>query len=297
MRAAIAIALAAVATPFASTSAAEPAQTAATQRRIHVITQDFVHVGCGDCGDLFGGGLLGWEDRRRVESVARQFAFLEAELPHVDVRALIHEAFCRELAGSTDPRCSQVVVFDRPKEREKGSIEVGPEGALLVTFAIEYLQGLGADGFRLIAGFGAPVPDKTTEPFLHLWYMTMPPKSVRASPLVPADQATAKQKVARDYWWAGSPSRIETELRRGIADIASMARIAVPRMGPDTSSDDRKAWYQSLPAVSELKAAGKTDCRGAMCDFVYIGVSEDRYWWAQHATALIIMSTPLVPLR
>jgi hypothetical protein len=290
------ITLALVVTAFAEAASAQAAPPAITARRIHVITQDFAHSTCADCGVLVG-GILGFEDRKRSESVARQFAFLESELPELDSRALLHEAFCRELAASADPMCAQVVVHDRPKSRDDARILVGPEGALLVTFAVEYMQGIGADGLRVIASISEPQADKPANPFLYLWYMTSPPGHVRASPLVPADQANAKQKAAREYWWTGSPSRIEKELRRAIADIAGMARIAVPHTGPDATDDQRKAWFQALPEVAELRAAGKTDCRGVMCGFRFIGVSEDRYWWAQPAEAIIIMSTPLVPER
>jgi len=216
--------------PLLSLCALAQAPARVTARTVHVVVKDFTHTGCGDCGAFFGGGLLGLEDRHRIEAVA-----------------------------------------------------------------IEYMHGIGPDGFRIIASVAEPKAAGPTEPFLQLWYMTPPPKRIDATPMVAASAANAKQKVSREYWWAGTPSRIETEIRRGITDIAGIARVAIPHLGPDAADGDSENWWTSLPPVSELKAAGKTNCLGVMCTFKYLGVSDDRYWWAQPGVPTVIMSTPLVP--
>lgn len=281
--------------PLLSLCALAQAPARVTARTVHVVVKDFTHTGCGDCGAFFGGGILGLEDRHRIESVAQQFEFLEAEIPGLNIRASLQEAFCRELAGSSDPACLDVVIHDRVPSREGARVPVGPNGILVIAVAIEYMHGIGPDGFRIIASVAEPKAAGLTEPFLQLWYMTPPPKRIDGTPMVAASAANAKQKVSREYWWAGTPSRIETEIRRGITDIAGIARVAIPRLGPDAADGESENWWSSLPPVSELKAAGKTNCRGVMCTFKYLGVSDDRYWWAQPGVPTVIMSTPLVP--
>ncbi|HET7811862.1 MAG TPA: hypothetical protein VFL16_14925 [Steroidobacteraceae bacterium] len=100
---------AALALALTAQAAEEPAG-AVTQRRIVVMLQDFTHLGCGDCGGLFGGGLIGWEDRKRVAALGEQYAALVREIPGLDIESLARTSFCRELAG-TESAC---LVIDWP---------------------------------------------------------------------------------------------------------------------------------------------------------------------------------------
>lgn len=122
--------------------------------------------------------------------------------------------------------------MDRPA-RAEARVIAGPEGALIVTFAFEYLQGIGVDGFRVIAALGAPKPDRATKALFQVWYMTMPPKEIRASPLVTAEKASSRQKASRSWWWWAG------------------ARVAIPHLDPDAPDSVKGAWILSLPKVSE----------------------------------------------
>jgi hypothetical protein len=264
-----------------------------------ILMQDFattdcdVHI-CGWLGKPLVDGILALENKSRRKSLQQQLAVLRKRLPHLDLEAVVHAAFCRELMLSTESDCVQIAVLG-PGGRT-GAARAPANGALdrtaatfIVKLSVEYTRLMRFNELRIIAAVSEVVADHD-KPMLYVWYVTPGGEATQSSPLEPPAVPPTARQLATDAHWFGQPSIMEAELRQAMPEIARMLREMSPYL-PRLEAPARS--WDSLPVMSDLRASGKLVCRGVMCKFHVLGSTDRRVWFMQKADAPVVMSSPL----
>jgi hypothetical protein len=120
------------------------------------------------------------------------------------------------------------------------------------------------------ATFG--VDGRATHRFLQVFYWDPPEKGHKGSPF-------GGDEAARQYWLEGSPSRLETSVRRAFADFAGITQLFYPHAGERDFNPLKSEWGKSLATLGELKQQGVRACRGAECRRPYLKLDGDRVWF------------------
>jgi hypothetical protein len=100
-----------------------------------------------------------------------------------------------------------------------------------------------------------------------------------------------KQKGALEAWWLeGSPNRLETETRRGFAELSGMLTLLAAEVG--TASQFPEKWL-ALPDVKELERAKRVYCGGMGCAKAHRIVREaDGRTWLTFVNGTMPLSLP-----
>jgi len=229
----------------------------------------------------------------RRKHLGEQWELLSASLPDVDSAALAEAAYCQRFSANRVPACTDVHVIS-PTNRDSQVLTAALQpGALVVRMTIEYVYGGRWNEYRVIATHNriseAPAPDPNG---FVAWYVTPGPKDVRANPLRhPSDKESSKQIAAREYWLAGSPSRLETEIGKSLSEISEMARETIDARGSNTTPAATKAWARSLPTLDRLKDEGRVKC-GFACGAPYLKSDASRVWYLLSIEPLAVVSAP-----
>jgi hypothetical protein len=231
------------------------------------------------CGLLIE-ALLNIDEKRFRSRMTEQYRRLTAELPLLDLPALTREAFCTKLELA-DEACvgpkfigSEAVV--RPVSFQPGSI--------VLRIGINLYQEGSRRGLRVIVTPHVVGADGVPQaPRFYAWYDSRAPRQLRGDPLEDPD--------AHAYWFAGSPSRMETELRRAMLDTASLIRLLLEHQADKLPGAEFSTWWESLPTLRSLRDAGTLQCRGMECRSRYVSVQGDRIWYAPETVGAVVLSS------
>lgn len=283
--------------------AQELAQIGARQRHVVIALQDYdqdrecralLGPGVGPCSPITQ-ALLAIDDRTYLKRLANQYKVLTAELPRLDIPATVHAAYCEKLAAASAD-CAAVELLSAATRMAGEPPPSLNADTLLIRIAINFYDDAGRRGLRLIVTpqiFGASgVPAK---PSFYVHYETRAPKEQRGNPLENSAGKSPEDQAVREYWFAGNPSRMELELRRGFSDTAGLMGVMLEHGADQIPDATFTAWWASLGTLKSLRDAGTLNCRGMECRSPYLAVEQSRVWYAADSNgAIVVSSVPLV---
>jgi hypothetical protein len=189
------------------------------------------------------GLIADWAAMGVDRHVAKDIAALHSALPALDRAAVAASAF--ECLGVADPKggCRQIRIGDIGSDQDLRAMARGrTDGCVLAALV----------SFRLAA------------------YVTRPPEEVLA------------HHAIEQYWQAGQPSRLETEVRASVGDLSDLLSAVLTAHRNDDESRWQDAIWKELPDVKPLQSTGRYHCRGlagAACRSVkLLRESGERSW-------------------
>lgn len=277
-------------------SAQSPADAAAWREPVAIFLQDYraekecanifadINIGCAPITRA----LLAFDEKHFRARLEEQYSVLRSMLPELDIPKLVRETFCEKLAEIPEPDCATIDVV-----RASASGSAAPKYSLALRISINYYEEMGRRGLRVIItpqvieGAATPLP-----PAFYVWYDTPAPDGLKGNPLA-RDATSSQDKAARDYWFEGAPSRLESELRQAMADTATLTRLMLAHHAQEANAPEFTAWWSKLPTLAELRAAGTLHCRGMQCRSPFISVGDTRLWYGPDSGSIVVRSAPL----
>lgn len=219
-----------------------------------------------------GSGLIAdWAARGVDRHVAKDIAALHSALPALDRAALAASAF--ECLGVADPTggCRQVRIGDIGSDQDLRAMAQGrTDGcvlAALVSFRLASSYYMTRVELREFQQSDGGLKQKASRLAA---YVTRPPEEVLA------------HHAIEQYWQAGQPSRLETEVRASVGDLSDLLSAVLTAHRNDDESRWQDAIWKELPDVKPLQSTGRYHCRGlagAACRSVkLLRESGERSW-------------------
>jgi hypothetical protein len=208
-------------------------------------------------------GLIGaWSFSSLNKQQAAKIAMFAEWLPDAALETKAREAFACAPIGAPDEACRTEAQLPKSEAELRALLESGTvQRGFIVTF----------QPIMIPAGLSLRVPvqevewdaDKATVKTVRTFMVMYCARVPRAM----EDQEGVSEQQLKEFWLSGSPSRLSTEVDKGIRESAVLLEELLPNV--DAKGKIAQAW-RGLPKIGPLEKAGRVRCRGMPCSAVRV---------------------------
>lgn len=226
--------------------------------------------------------IVNAQEKHYQESIPKKLRPLQRSLPHLDFTAFFASRLhCLPLGDGSAP-CNPTSVIEGDESRLADAIRHGAGPTTLVDITIDYRgKGFSRRGFVLTyrySEYGTPASTQTDRAYTFLFFEPAP-DGLKGMPLDddPAGSGPSDDlRLARDYWFSGTPSRFEGLLERSASDFLLATNGVYAHLGPPRHDPSQESWWNALPRLGALRDSGQLPCRGMECRRPYLLMQEGR---------------------
>jgi hypothetical protein len=223
-----------------------------------ILLDEHPHMDLGEPSNTPYGGLVGqligkWATNSVDKQLAAEVDALKTALPAVDLQALLSDVFaCVGRATTESPCVAPMVIKPTTAAEVDSAISTLQSSRLyLLQISLRFSRGWYVAVLRF-----HDVDRSSAQPhdlrFFAAAYATAAPQALR-------DGRKVNPQLLDRYFNAGTPSRLESELRASLLELRQLLDLWQAKATDGAALKDS---WGSLPEVANLKSSGRIHCRG-----------------------------------